>query len=127
MRMHGHAAHDDMAYVPAAQLDEWRAKDPVARQERRLAELGVDLEALHSEVTQAVESGVQEALAMPMPDPATATEGVFATEAESLGDGRSPWYERRREALRTNIPAGEDDTRLLVGEPASGLSVGEAA
>jgi TPP-dependent pyruvate/acetoin dehydrogenase alpha subunit len=127
MRMHGHAAHDDMAYVPAAQLDEWRAKDPVARQERRLAELGVDLEALHSEVTQAVESGVREALAMPMPDPATATEGVFATEAESLGDGRSPWYERRHEALRTNIPAGEDDTRLLVGEPASGLSVGEAA
>src|ERR1700710_893833 len=27
MRMHGHAAHDDMKYVPQAQIEEWRAKD----------------------------------------------------------------------------------------------------
>jgi hypothetical protein len=26
-----------------------------------------------------------------MPDPATATEGVFATEDPVLGDGRAPW------------------------------------
>ncbi|MFO1533928.1 MAG: twin-arginine translocase subunit TatC, partial [Thermoplasmatota archaeon] len=39
MRMHGHAAHDDMKYVPKAQVDEWRAKDPIDRQEARLREL----------------------------------------------------------------------------------------
>src|SRR3954471_5051908 len=32
MRMHGHAAHDDMKYVPQAQIDEWKAKDPIDRQ-----------------------------------------------------------------------------------------------
>ena len=25
MRMHGHGAHDDMRYVPAELLEEWRA------------------------------------------------------------------------------------------------------
>ena len=36
MRMHGHAAHDDMKYVPTEQVEEWRAKDPIDRQEKRL-------------------------------------------------------------------------------------------
>src|SRR3954465_9611394 len=43
MRMHGHAAHDDMKYVPKAQLEEWKAKDPIERQETRLREAGVDV------------------------------------------------------------------------------------
>ena len=46
MRMHGHAAHDDMKYVPKEQLEEWRRKDPIDRQAARVAELGVDVEAL---------------------------------------------------------------------------------
>src|SRR5213595_399529 len=46
MRMHGHAAHDDMKYVPKEQVDEWRAKDPIERQEARLRELGVDVAAI---------------------------------------------------------------------------------
>src|SRR6195952_1308461 len=29
MRMHGHAAHDDMKYVPKEQVEEWRKKDPL--------------------------------------------------------------------------------------------------
>ena len=45
MRMHGHAAHDDMKYVPKEQVEEWRAKDPIDRQVRRLEALGVDVEA----------------------------------------------------------------------------------
>ena len=36
MRMHGHAAHDDMKYVPKEQVEEWRKKDPIERQETRL-------------------------------------------------------------------------------------------
>ena len=28
MRMHGHAAHDDMKYVPTEKVEEWRAQGP---------------------------------------------------------------------------------------------------
>src|SRR3954464_3051996 len=91
MRMHGHAAHDDMKYVPKAQLEEWRAKDPIERQEKVLRELGVDVDAVHEEVKRDIEAGVQEALQMPMPDPETATEGLFAEEANELLDGDAPY------------------------------------
>ena len=90
MRMHGHAAHDDMKYVPKAQIEEWKAKDPIERQEARLREAGLDVDRVHEEVAQAIEAGVEEALAMPMPDPATAADRLFATEAEVLGDGQAP-------------------------------------
>ncbi|MFL5848571.1 MAG: thiamine pyrophosphate-dependent dehydrogenase E1 component subunit alpha, partial [Solirubrobacteraceae bacterium] len=94
MRMHGHAAHDDMKYVDKARLDEWRRKDPIERQERRLKDLGVDADAVRAEVSAEIEAGVEEALAMPMPDPATATDGVFCEgEAKVLGDGEAPWSE----------------------------------
>src|SRR4051812_30671319 len=91
MRMHGHAAHDDMKYVPKAKIDEWKAKDPLDRQERRLTALGVDVAALREEVTKAVDAGVEEALAMPMPDGDTAARGVFADEPALLEDGNGPW------------------------------------
>src|SRR3954463_11049863 len=91
MRMHGHAAHDDMKYLPKSQIEEWRAKDPIERQEARVRELGFDLEAIHEEVKREIEAGVQEALQMPMPDPDTATEGLFADEANELGDGQAPY------------------------------------
>jgi pyruvate dehydrogenase E1 component alpha subunit len=92
MRMHGHAAHDDMRYVPTHLLEEWAARDPIERQERRLSALGVDVAALRDQVAEEVEAAAREALAMPMPDPATVTEGVFCEgEAEPLGDGEAPW------------------------------------
>jgi len=92
MRMHGHAAHDDMKYVPEEQLEAWRARDPIEHHERRLAALGVDVDALRGDVAAEIEAAAQEALAAPMPDPATATDGVFCEgEAEPLGDGRAPW------------------------------------
>ena len=92
MRMHGHAAHDDMRYVPPELLAEWARRDPIERQERRVATLGVDVEALRAEVESEVEAATAVALAAPMPDAADATRGVFAVgEAEPLGDGRAPW------------------------------------
>jgi TPP-dependent pyruvate/acetoin dehydrogenase alpha subunit len=91
MRMHGHAAHDDMKYVPKAKIEEWRAKDPIDRQAKRVASLGVDVDKLRAEVREEIEAGVEEALAMPMPDGATATDGVFATEEALLSDGNAPW------------------------------------
>jgi TPP-dependent pyruvate/acetoin dehydrogenase alpha subunit len=92
MRMHGHAAHDDMKYVPKEQVEEWRKRDPIERQEARLAEAGVDVEAVRTEVKAEIEAATEEALAAPMPDPATATTGVFCEgEAEPLGDGLARW------------------------------------
>jgi pyruvate dehydrogenase E1 component alpha subunit len=93
MRMHGHAAHDDMKYVPKEQVEEWRRKDPIDRQEARVREAGADVDAVRAEVTATIDAATQEALAMPMPDPATATHGVFYDGDEDLllGDGDAPW------------------------------------
>jgi len=92
MRMHGHAAHDDMRYVPPELLAEWTRRDPIERQERRVAQLAVDVADLRAAVDVEVEAAAAEALAAPMPDPAGAARGVFAEgEPEPLGDGRAPW------------------------------------
>jgi TPP-dependent pyruvate/acetoin dehydrogenase alpha subunit len=93
MRMHGHAAHDDMKYVPKAQVEEWRAKDPIDRQSNRAAKLGVDVDALRAEVQAEIDRATEEALAGPMPDPATAAERVFYEGPDDmvLGDGDAPW------------------------------------
>jgi TPP-dependent pyruvate/acetoin dehydrogenase alpha subunit len=91
MRMHGHAAHDDMKYVPKAQIEEWRAKDPIDRQSKRLEGLGVDVAAVRAEVRAEIDAAVEEALAMPMPDPDAAADGVFADEPALLEDGNAPW------------------------------------
>ena len=92
MRMHGHAAHDDMRYVPPALLSAWRERDPIERQEKRLAALGVDVETIRAEVAGEVERAAQQALETPTPDPAGARSGVFCeAEAEPLGDGQAPW------------------------------------
>ena len=92
MRMHGHAAHDDMRYVPPQLLESWRTRDPIELYERKLVAHGVDVAAVRAETAAEIEAGCEAALAMPMPDPATATDGVFCDgDAEPLGDGRAPW------------------------------------
>ena len=92
MRMHGHAAHDDMKYVPKEQVEEWRRRDPVDRQERRLADLGVDVDAVRAEVAAEIDTAATAALAGPMPVPDDVLSGVFCEgEAEPLGDGQAPW------------------------------------
>jgi pyruvate dehydrogenase E1 component alpha subunit len=80
-----------MKYVPAEQIELWRRRDPIDRQVRRLEALGVDVAALREEVKATIDAGVEEALAMPMPDPASATADVFADEPALLEDGRGPW------------------------------------
>src|SRR5215212_6957720 len=91
MRMHGHAAHDDMKYVPKEQVEEWQAKDPIDRQVRRLEALGLDVAALRDEVRAEIEAAVEAALQMPMPAGETATDRVFADEPALLEDGNAPW------------------------------------
>ena len=81
-----------MKYVPKELVEEWRKRDPIEQQEARLREVGVDVDALRTEVTEEINAAAQEALQAPMPDPAKAVEGVFCEgEAEPLGDGQAPW------------------------------------
>jgi TPP-dependent pyruvate/acetoin dehydrogenase alpha subunit len=92
MRMHGHAAHDDMKYVPKEQVEEWRLRDPIERQEKRLRGLGVDVDSLRAAVAAEIEAAAVEALAGPMPSADHVLEGVFCDgEATALGDGQAPW------------------------------------
>ncbi len=92
MRMHGHAAHDDMKYVPTELVEEWRRRDPIDRQVARLRDLGVDIDGLRASVAAEIDRAAEEALGSPMPDPDTATDGLFCEgEAEVLGDGQAPW------------------------------------
>jgi pyruvate dehydrogenase E1 component alpha subunit len=101
MRMHGHAAHDDMRYVPPELVAHWRERDPIRMQEARLRRFGSDPDAVRAAVAAEVERATAEALAMDDPDPRTAADRVFATgEAEPLGEGRAPWSGFRREAAR---------------------------
>ena len=92
MRMHGHAAHDDMKYVPKEQVEEWKQRDPIDRQEQRLAELGVDVDEIRTTIADELDAAVQQALQGPMPSPDDVLDGVFCDgEAEPLGDGDAPW------------------------------------
>jgi len=93
MRMHGHGAHDDASYVPGGELERWARRDPIERQRERVAALGVDVEAIERAVREEVDAAAQEALAMALPDPASATEGVFCAPgaASVLGAGAAPW------------------------------------
>ena len=82
MRMQGHAQHDEARYVPKAVLDEWAAKDPIARYRRHLLDADVakpgeldDIDAMTKNYA-AEEARVAEESAMP--DPATVTRGVYA-------------------------------------------------
>jgi TPP-dependent pyruvate/acetoin dehydrogenase alpha subunit len=92
MRMHGHAAHDDMAYVPNELVDHWRRRDPIELEERRLVALGVDVDGLRAEIATKLERALARAREHPMPAAATAQDGVFCEgEAEALGDGLARW------------------------------------
>ncbi len=95
MRMHGHGAHDDMRYVPEGTHERWAERDPIARYGERLAsEYGFsadEVEEIRAEVTEYVAECAEKALASPMPEPATAHQGVFAEEWRPLGDGHAPW------------------------------------
>jgi TPP-dependent pyruvate/acetoin dehydrogenase alpha subunit len=95
MRMHGHGAHDDMSYVPDGMLEEWEKRDPIERYAARLvADFGFaegEVEEIRGGVRSYVAECAEKALASPLPDPAIATEGVFAERWEPLGDGAAPW------------------------------------
>ena len=93
MRMHGHAAHDDMKYVPTEKVEEWRRKDPIDRQTKRLEALGRRYRRRSAtrsrrRSSEAVERGAAVADARPA---TPCSHGLFADEPALLEDGNAPW------------------------------------
>jgi pyruvate dehydrogenase E1 component alpha subunit/2-oxoisovalerate dehydrogenase E1 component alpha subunit len=82
MRMRGHAEHDDMKYVPRELLDEWSARDPLARYERHLLETAAatrgELDQVTAELDAFVQGELDWAERSPMPDPDSGLDGVYA-------------------------------------------------
>jgi pyruvate dehydrogenase E1 component alpha subunit/2-oxoisovalerate dehydrogenase E1 component alpha subunit len=84
-RMKGHAEHDAQAYVPKAELEEWRAKDPIARYAKTLMDTNTanagDLEAIDKAISEEVDREVEAAEKSPLPTPDAALRGVYADGA----------------------------------------------
>ncbi|MGZ4384141.1 MAG: thiamine pyrophosphate-dependent dehydrogenase E1 component subunit alpha [Gaiellaceae bacterium] len=86
LRMEGHAVHDDASYVPRSLFEEWARRDPIERFRRWLlehAELGQeDDQSIREDVKHQLEEACRRAEASPLPDPASVTEGVYASGSE---------------------------------------------
>jgi TPP-dependent pyruvate/acetoin dehydrogenase alpha subunit len=84
-RMLGHAQHDSQTYVPEAELERWRKRDPIEGFERYLLEHDFEtvlpLSALRDEVDRELDRALEDALAHPMPRPADACTRVYAEPA----------------------------------------------
>jgi TPP-dependent pyruvate/acetoin dehydrogenase alpha subunit len=83
LRMEGHAVHDDAFYVPKDMFEEWAKSDPLERFRmwlREHADLSDDEEdQLASEIKKLLNDAIKRAEESPLPDPATVTDGVFAS------------------------------------------------
>jgi TPP-dependent pyruvate/acetoin dehydrogenase alpha subunit len=90
--MRGHAEHDDMKYVPAALLEEWKAKDPLARYQKHLIDNGLaaewDLAAIDAMIEKQLDADVAFAEASPFPDPDSALLDVYGDR--SVADPTPP-------------------------------------
>jgi TPP-dependent pyruvate/acetoin dehydrogenase alpha subunit len=78
--MRGHAEHDDMKYVPREMLEEWAAKDPIARYEAHLLGAGASAEELQAVVARLERELLEELAAAersPFPDAESGLSGVY--------------------------------------------------
>ncbi|HEX5481984.1 MAG TPA: thiamine pyrophosphate-dependent dehydrogenase E1 component subunit alpha [Terriglobia bacterium] len=83
-RMAGHSAHDAAEYVPEKLLKAWETKDPIPRLQRHLLAHGVLAESEIHGMEEAIQREVDEAVAFaessPLPDGASAVDGVYCDE-----------------------------------------------
>jgi pyruvate dehydrogenase E1 component alpha subunit len=86
LRMEGHAVHDDAFYVPKELFEEWARRDPIERFRSWLRDTGSmgdeEEEEISAGVKRLLHEAMQRAEESPLPDPATVTDGVFATTDE---------------------------------------------
>jgi pyruvate dehydrogenase E1 component alpha subunit len=83
LRMEGHAVHDDAFYVPKELFERWAERDPLERYRtwlREHAEFTTEEEdEIRVHAKKLLNDALERAEASPHPDPATLTEGVYAT------------------------------------------------
>ena len=82
-RIEGHYAGEPEVYRDEAEVEEYAARDPIARFRHQLARAGArvaepELDAIDAEVTAEIEEAVAFAKASPEPDPATAMDYIYA-------------------------------------------------
>ena len=81
-RARGHGEHDDMSYVPAGLREFWRQRDPIDMYAAYLRAGGAvdagELAAIDAACSAIVEDAVAYADSMPMPDPSTVTDRLYA-------------------------------------------------
>jgi len=84
-RMTGHSAHDGGDYVPKHLWEEWGAKDPIVRLERRMLDRGEttqeEIDRLFAGIRREVDEAIEWAEASPYPDASTLTENVYEEPA----------------------------------------------
>ena len=86
-RSGGHSRADPGKYRPQAEVDAWKAYDPLTIYRGRLERVGVaagDLDVIDKEVAEAVDQATEEANAGELPAPESAFSDVWA-------DGGSAW------------------------------------
>jgi TPP-dependent pyruvate/acetoin dehydrogenase alpha subunit len=92
-RRKGHAEHDTQSYVPAGELAEWEARDPVDGYRRRLLVEGwadaAQLDAIDAESRVIVDTAREQAETSPLPEPEGALFPVFGDR-----DVAPPWTRR---------------------------------
>ncbi len=81
-RRRGHGEHDDMGYVPRDLREFWERRDPIRLLVEYLLGGGgftrAEITAIDEDCAARVERAVEEAAAMPEPDPRTVTARLFA-------------------------------------------------
>ena len=81
-RIDGHYAGEPEVYRDRAEVAEYRARDPIDRLRRYLAEAGIatptECAAIDSDIAAEIEDAIEFARSSPEPDPATAADYVYA-------------------------------------------------
>jgi len=126
-RWHGHYEGDPERYRSPEELEEWKARDPIARHERLLRDSGTseqDLAAVAAAVATMLDRAVDAARAMAAPDPATVTHFVLRprpARSEPLPPAPDAPVFRTMDAVRNALEVElERDDRVFV----AGVDVG---
>ena len=87
-RYHGHFEGDEELYRDAAEVDEWRGRDPIDAFSERLVERGElseeEFEEMKAEVDAVIEEAVEYARNATEPDPGEAYDDMFAEEVPDI-------------------------------------------